>query len=111
MPHTHMFGTGWDKTRADFCYLDQLDKPGLAWEFLRRNVRYQRDFKQRENCLSDNPSVQVRQQESSDNGPMPMAYWGLVRFRRPDIDGITGAHLLGWTQRQNCCLCTLFWKP
>jgi hypothetical protein len=43
MPHTQMFGTGWDKTREDFSYLDQLDKTGLAWEYLRRNAGYQRD--------------------------------------------------------------------
>jgi hypothetical protein len=36
-------GSNWRITGAD--YLQQLDRPGFAWEFLRRNPAYQKDYK------------------------------------------------------------------
>lgn len=29
---------------SDYDYLNQLDRAGLAWEFLRRNPEYRKDF-------------------------------------------------------------------
>lgn len=29
---------------SDYDYLKQLDRAGLAWEFLRRNPRYRKEF-------------------------------------------------------------------
>jgi Proteobacterial transcriptional regulator-like domain len=36
-------GSNWRIRGGD--YLGQLDRPGFAWEFLRRNPAYQEDFK------------------------------------------------------------------
>jgi Proteobacterial transcriptional regulator-like domain len=36
-------GSNWRVRGGD--YLGQLDRPGFAWEFLRRNPAYQEDFK------------------------------------------------------------------
>lgn len=33
----------WRKS-SDYSYLRQLDRSGLAWEFLRRNLEYRKDF-------------------------------------------------------------------
>ena len=38
-------GTAWEKSLEDYAYALGLDRPGWAWEFLRRNASYQRDFR------------------------------------------------------------------
>lgn len=43
MPHTRQVGTAWDKKLEDYAYTTALDRPGWAWEFLRRNERFKRD--------------------------------------------------------------------
>ena len=34
-------GTAWERSLEDYAYAAGLDKPGWAWEFLRRNKDYQ----------------------------------------------------------------------
>jgi hypothetical protein len=45
MPHAHLTGTAWDKSLDDYAYTPDLDRPGWAWEFLRRNAVFRRDAK------------------------------------------------------------------
>ena len=37
MAHALRTGTAWDRQNEDYTYTRGLDKPGWAWEFLRRN--------------------------------------------------------------------------
>ncbi len=41
MAHALRTGTAWDRKREDYAYTRGLDKPGWAWEFLRRNSVFQ----------------------------------------------------------------------
>jgi hypothetical protein len=43
MPHARIIGTAWDKTLDDYAYMQELDLPGIAWEFLRRHEALRRD--------------------------------------------------------------------
>jgi Uncharacterized conserved protein (DUF2285)/Family of unknown function (DUF6499) len=43
MPHARMTGTAWDRRKEDYAYTRELDDPGWAWEFLRRNEAFRRD--------------------------------------------------------------------
>jgi hypothetical protein len=45
MPHARRNGTAWDRTKDDYAYTRNLDRTGWAWEFLRRNKDYQRDYR------------------------------------------------------------------
>ena len=38
-------GTAWERSLEDYAYATGLDRPGWAWEFLRLNPDYQRDFR------------------------------------------------------------------
>ena len=38
-------GTAWERSLQDYAYAAGLDRPGWAWEFLRRNADYQPDFR------------------------------------------------------------------
>ena len=44
MAHARLTGTAWDRKREDYAYTRDLDKSGWAWEFLRRNETFQRDY-------------------------------------------------------------------
>jgi hypothetical protein len=50
MPQFRKSGTAWERRLEDYAYTVGLDRPGLAWEFLRRNARYIHD-------VQDNPST------------------------------------------------------
>jgi Uncharacterized conserved protein (DUF2285)/Family of unknown function (DUF6499) len=49
MPQVRKSGTAWERRLEDYAYTVGLDRPGLAWEFLRRNASYIHD-------VQDNPS-------------------------------------------------------
>jgi hypothetical protein len=49
MPQVRLTGTAWERRLEDYAYTVGLDRPGLAWEFLRRNASYIHD-------VQDNPS-------------------------------------------------------
>jgi hypothetical protein len=44
MPQVRKSGTAWERRLDDYAYTKGLDGPGWAWEFLRRNPNYGRDF-------------------------------------------------------------------
>ncbi len=50
MPQVRLTGTAWERRLEDYAYTVGLDRPGLAWEFLRRNPSYIHD-------VQDNPST------------------------------------------------------
>jgi len=45
MPQDQKLGTVWDRRLCDYAYTRELSVAGWAWEFLRRNVDYQRDVR------------------------------------------------------------------
>jgi hypothetical protein len=45
MPQVRKTGTAWELCLDDYAYTRELDHAGWAWEFLRRNAEYQRDFR------------------------------------------------------------------
>jgi hypothetical protein len=45
MPQVRKTGTAWECSLDDYAYTRGLDHTGWAWEFLRRNEDYQRDFR------------------------------------------------------------------
>jgi hypothetical protein len=45
MPHVQVIGTAWDRCLEDYAYTRELDCTGWAWEFLRRNEDYKRDYR------------------------------------------------------------------
>ena len=45
MPHALRSGTAWDGQIEDYAYTRALDGTGWAWEFLRRNEDYCRDYR------------------------------------------------------------------
>jgi hypothetical protein len=45
MPQVRKTGTAWECSLDDYAYTRELDHAGWAWEFLRRNEDYQRDFR------------------------------------------------------------------
>jgi Family of unknown function (DUF6499) len=108
MPHANRSGTAWDRKIEDYLYLCQLGRPGLAWEFLRRNSQYENEYQNWQASQTDEFSCALVQQEGCNHGgPLPFMAWGLVRFRRSDIVVFTVVHLLGWTGCQPCCVCAL----
>jgi Family of unknown function (DUF6499) len=108
MPQANKSGTAWDKKIEDYLYLCQLGRPGLAWEFLRRNSHYENAYRTWETSQTDRLSCALIQQEECNHaGPLPFVAWGLVRFRRSDIVGFASVHLLGWTDCQPRCVCAL----
>jgi hypothetical protein len=45
MAQVRISGTSWDRCLSDYAYTRELDITGWAWEFLRRNKDYQRDYR------------------------------------------------------------------
>jgi Uncharacterized conserved protein (DUF2285)/Family of unknown function (DUF6499) len=43
MAHALRTGTAWDRKKIDYAYARELDGPGWAWEFVRRNEDFRRD--------------------------------------------------------------------
>ena len=43
MPQVRLTGTAWERRLEDYAYTVGLDRPGWAWEFLRRNPSYIHD--------------------------------------------------------------------
>jgi hypothetical protein len=65
------------RAEAAYAYLNELKPAELAWEFLRRNAEYQRDYRTAAHAAAD-------QAELSE--PL-IAQWGL---RFPDQSGSSG---------------------
>ena len=45
MTQVRKTGTAWDTRLDDYAYTQRLDRPGWAWEFLRRNDRFAMDYR------------------------------------------------------------------
>lgn len=45
MPRASRTGTAWDRRLEDYAYTRDIDRPGWAWEFLRRNGEFKLDAK------------------------------------------------------------------
>jgi hypothetical protein len=60
------------RSDAAYAYLNELQPAELAWEFLRRNPNYQRDFQAAADATAD----------QADLSESLIAQWGL-RFRNP----------------------------
>jgi hypothetical protein len=75
-----------------YAYLNDLEPAELAWEFLRRNPEYQRDYR----TAADSTADQADQAELPES---LIARWGL-RFRRPSgsSGGQRAGHLAGTSQ-------------
>ena len=72
------------RSSTTYDYMDEIDVDALAWECLRRNSSYQKDFANAANLEEDN----ARMTEAIVNR------WGL-RFPRPAQSGCTrSSHIL-----------------
>jgi hypothetical protein len=75
-----------DWRRCDFAdNLKHVDKPGFAWEFLRRNRAYQSDY---------NRMIRHTTPGSPDNAAavaLILDRWGLICPLRPECSGKSGA--------------------
>src|SRR6266849_9754961 len=70
------------RSEAAYAYLNDLTPAELAWEFLRRNPEYQRDYRTAADATAD---------QAKSSGPL-IAQWGL-RFR--DRSGSSGRQRAG----------------
>lgn len=76
-------GDDW-QTSSAYDYIEELEPADLAWEFLRRNGDYQRDY----------TAAMNRYEDRADADEALAARWGL-RFRhRPETDRHRGSDLL-----------------
>jgi hypothetical protein len=85
------------KNAAAYAYLQNLNRAELAWEFLRRNPNYSRDFRAAARRTSDQADFPERLTRR----------WGLRFPRRPAIAGRHGtAHLVAALRPYDGCHCT-----
>lgn len=76
--------SGWRST-AEYDYVEDLSASDLAWEWLRRNKRYSKDYATLSKAATDNASTETAF----------LKKWRL-RFRsRSDANSTKGPHLLG----------------
>ena len=68
------------RSSETYDYLDELDSPDLAWEWLRRNAEYQKDYAE-----ADSPSLKSKLQKR----------WGLQFFRPAVAECWQGSGVLG----------------
>jgi hypothetical protein len=84
MPKLPTPGTAWARRLDDYAYSRMLDRPGWAWEFLRRNANYCGDYD--ENAAFDqleNFFVNGIQCHRPDQRSSAAEDWGLVAFACP----------------------------
>jgi hypothetical protein len=97
MPHARLNGTAWDKKLEDYAYTRDLDMPGWAWEFLRRNQRFQADFQRLQTAIPlsvpHSSGVMIMR---SDRRYKRAERWGLLTFADP---------------RKTALETDIFWKP
>jgi hypothetical protein len=86
MPQVRLTGTAWERRLEDYAYTVGLDRPGWAWEFLRRNEHYGRDFDDHSATLpmtTHANDVVVFMRKSRDE---TAEKWGLAAFADPKQD-------------------------
>ena len=100
-------GTAWEKSLEDYAYAAGLNRHGWAWEFLRRNTDYQRDFR----INRAGTPVPVKHKSGAvyfrlRRRVLAAERWGLIMFANPSVSSLaTGIH---WhpsvTSRHVCCI-------
>jgi hypothetical protein len=86
MPQVRLSGTAWERRLEDYAYTVGLDRPGWAWEFLRRNEHYGKDFDDHSATLPMTThaiDVVVFLQKSPDE---TAEKWGLAALTNPKQD-------------------------
>jgi hypothetical protein len=86
MPQVRLSGTAWERRLEDYAYTVGLDRPGWAWEFLRRNEHYGKDFDDHSATLPMTThaiDVVVFIQKSRDE---TAEKWGLAALTNPKQD-------------------------
>jgi Uncharacterized conserved protein (DUF2285)/Family of unknown function (DUF6499) len=86
MPQVRLSGTAWERRLEDYAYTVGLDRPGWAWEFLRRNEHYGRDFEVHATTLpmmTHAIDIVVFTQTSRDE---TAEKWGLAALTNPKQD-------------------------
>jgi hypothetical protein len=88
-------GTAWTARIEDYAYLRGVDRASWAWEFLRRNPGYRRDFDIIKSHLPvpemSDTSVEVTRPTAKFEIPKR---WGLAFFREPASPGGGGGSVL-----------------
>ena len=97
MPQVRLTGTAWERRLEDYAFTVGLDRPGLAWEFLRRNANYARDAQENSKSIPiANTSANGTQVFKLHQLVIPAEKWGLATFVNPT----------------KCATdCTIFWLP
>ena len=79
MPQVRKSGTAWERRLDDYAYTKGLDRPGWAWEFLRRNASYIREVQDNHDIIpkatAHSSGVQVIILQQRD---LLAENWGLV---------------------------------
>ncbi|MFN0190560.1 MAG: DNA -binding domain-containing protein [Aestuariivirga sp.] len=92
MPKPPSPGTAWARRLDEYAYTRTLDRPGWAWEFLRRNPDYRRDYDENVGKGHRNGGFMNGTQCFHIVGPSVAAeVWGLVAFERPRRTGLTAS--------------------
>jgi hypothetical protein len=84
MPHVQVIGTAWDRCLEDYAYTRDFDNTGWAWEFLRHNRSYARDYRL---CRAGHP-LAIRHVSGTTLYRLKRRFpaaeaWGLVLFSDP----------------------------
>ena len=67
--------------RSETAPLNQLERPGFAWEFLRRNQDYRADYARNMGAGNDN------EPEVADAAANFVRHWGLICTAGPETAG------------------------
>lgn len=81
------FVAAFDKSATDYAYTDDLSDLDWAWEFLRHNPQYQKDYrasrKKAARPISHASGVRIHRPRGCPNDA---AKWGLAAFADPDLN-------------------------
>jgi hypothetical protein len=84
MPQVRVMGTAWVRSLDDYAHTAGLDRPGWAWEFLRRNANFQRDVRvNRAGTPSAIPHASGATIYRLRRKFIAAEQWGLVAFADP----------------------------
>ena len=102
----HFVGPCWPLDVTAYDYVVDLCPSDLAWEFLRRNPAYQRDFRlqrrgdpQRRRLKTGQWMTRLRR------APVDAGKWGVYPFCRSEIAGAPGRRMLVHWYRIACSPC------
>lgn len=87
--------TDW-RSVTQYLYLTRLDRPGFAWEFLRRNVAYQDDYNRSMREAAADADFEARSTEGL------VRRWGLSFHGRSATDRCSSNSILGPGSSAHC---------